>query len=113
MQHILITGITGFIGKAVLEKIIDNKNYVIHAIVRPGTNPSRYQNFGKSIQIEEIDLSDSMGLAAYLAKHEFDYIIHIGAIRGGRRFSKLHYFQSNVVSVEVMADYCTRHGARL
>lgn len=112
MAKLLITGITGFIGRNVLEAILD-KDYKITAIIRPGTDKRRYSSFLGKIEIVEIDLADTGTLRDYLKEAVFDTILHIGALRGGRKQSKQSYYRSNVSSTEQMVEYCLRTRARL
>jgi nucleoside-diphosphate-sugar epimerase len=112
LAKILITGITGFIGRTVLREII-SVDHDITALVRPGTELSRYQEFKDKISIKELNLSDTLGLRDYLAAADFDTIMHIGALRGGRKASQEEYYRSNVSSTEQMVDFCLKHDARL
>jgi len=90
MQKVLLTGITGFIGNAVLTKLLKNfsSSMEITALVRPGTDTARFDKFVGKVTIVNLDLSDIAGLKSFLSKSDFDLIIHIGALRGGRKFSK-------------------------
>ncbi len=112
MAKLLITGITGFVGAAVLRKIISDE-HEITALVRPKTEARRYQEFAGKITIQELSLSDTAGLRDYLQGSVFDTILHIGALRGGRKASREEYYRSNVSSTEQMVDYCLKHDARL
>ena len=98
-MKILITGITGFIGKNVLKELIGKKNDIT-ALVRNSTNPMRYKEFLDKITVEKIDLAEIKTLRQYLSKNSFDVIIHIGALRGGRKFSKEIYHRVNIDSTE-------------
>ncbi len=114
MQRVLITGISGFIGKSVLRSVLDlDGEYKLYGLVRPGTAESRIREFKDQIEISYIDLGDSSTLRSYLDSHEFDTIIHIGALRGGRKFSRENYYRSNVVSVEVICAYCIKNSTTL
>lgn len=112
MAKLLITGITGFVGAAVLREII-TEGHEITALVRPNTEISRYQEFSGKIAIQELSLSDTAMLRDYLIGSDFDTILHIGALRGGRKASREEYYRSNVSSTEQMVDYCLKHKARL
>lgn len=112
MAKLLITGITGFVGAAVLRQII-TEGHEITALVRPKTEAGRYQEFSGKITIQELSLSDTAGLRDYLQSSDFDTIMHIGALRGGRKASQEEYYRSNVSSTEQMVDYCLKHDARL
>ncbi len=112
MPKLLITGITGFVGGAVLRAIVDSQ-WEITALVRPGTPARRFQDYTGKIEIKELDLADTKSLRDYLQSSDFDSILHIGALRGGRKASKRQYYRSNVSSTEQMVDYCVKHDARL
>ncbi|HOV16900.1 MAG TPA: NAD(P)-dependent oxidoreductase [Candidatus Cloacimonadota bacterium] len=115
MQKVLLTGITGFIGNAVLTKLLKNfsSSMEITALVRPGTDTARFDKFVGKVTIVNLDLSDIAGLKSFLSKSDFDLIIHIGALRGGRKFSKAQFYASNVQSTEQFVDYTRLHQARL
>ena len=111
-KKILITGISGFIGRNVLRLLIQKK-HEITAIVRPNTNPVRIEEFENQIEIVEIDLTDIKKLRDYLEKNSFETIIHIGAIRGGRKFSKSDYFDANVNATEQLAINAKSNNSKL
>jgi nucleoside-diphosphate-sugar epimerase len=112
LAKLLITGITGFVGAAVLREII-TEGHEITALVRPETVASRYQEFAGKITIKELSLSDTAALRDYLQGSDFEIIMHIGALRGGRKASQEEYYRSNVSSTEQMVDYCLKTKARL
>jgi len=111
-KRILLTGITGFIGRNVAIAL-QQKGYDITALVRPGTKSRRLQPFTDAVKIISIDLCDSAGLEKYLATAQFDCIMHIGALRGGRKFSNEAYYLANVVATQILADYAYRNNCRL
>jgi len=114
LDRLLITGITGFIGRNVLKELMNTcPDYSITALVRPQTHPNRYSEFGKDLRIIEIDLADTASLKEFLFTNEFDTILHIGALRGGRKFPKETYLRSNVYSTGQMVEYCLAKEARL
>ena len=45
----------------------------------------------------------------FLNKNQFDYILHIGALRGGRNFSKNDFYKVNVNATEQLAVYALTH----
>ena len=126
-------------GRNVLRELVKHHpDYYITALVRPGTAPARYAEFAGSlslaatdalennkpapqfghgitapVRIVEIDLADLTGLKDFLFINDFDTILHIGALRGGRRFSKSCYSRSNIQSTEQMVEYCLAKKARL
>ncbi len=111
---ILITGITGLIGGSVLRAILSKENdYEITALVRPGTSKRRYAIFEDKLEIVELDLADLKGLNAWLKDRNFDFVIHIGALRGGRKFPKSIYLKANIQSTQIFTEYCLKTGGRL
>ena len=114
MKKLLITGITGLIGKAVLRKLLAGDfGYQVTALLRPNTALSRFQEFANQIEIVPLDLTDTPGIQDYLQTAEFDVILHIGALRGGRKFSHEDYYKANVRSTEQFVEYCLPRGCSL
>ncbi len=110
-KNILITGISGFIGKHVTRELL-SKKYDLTAIIRPETKPERISEFKNQVNFVEIDLTDIDGLRSYLEEHSFEAIIHIGAIRGGRKFSKNEYFDANVNATEQLIINAQNNNSR-
>ena len=99
-EKILITGISGFIGRNVARHIIQKRGLHIFGLIRPGTDSTRIEEFDDHIQFFEVDLTDIKELRNFLDHNSFDQIIHIGALRGGRKFSKQAYFDANVNAIK-------------
>lgn len=114
MPKILITGITGLVGGSVLKALIAKPIvYPITALVRPGTNPQRFAAFAERVRIVELDLADIPALKEFLFTNDFDLILHIGALRGGRNFSRQQFLLTNLASTEQMVEYAIAKDARL
>lgn len=114
MKKLLITGVTGLIGSSVLREILKrNLDFIVHALVRPDTDSQRFQEFSASVKLTGIDLSDLEQVRSYLLDFQPDVVLHIGALRGGRKFSKEIYYRTNVLSTQVMIQYCLDQGAEL
>ncbi len=114
MNRVLITGITGLIGRSVAEKLIKYDNFTsLTALVRPGTNLQRFKQFDNKLNIEFIDLGDIVKLKSFLEINDFDIILHIGALRGGRKASRQVYNQVNIQSTEQFIEYALKKKARL
>ncbi len=114
MPRILITGSTGFIGRNVLQELLNaHPTWDFCALVRPKTNPGRLEGLKNALRIVEIDLADIPALKEFLFTNEFDTILHIGALRGGRQFPKSEYLKSNDHSTEQMVEYCMAKNCRL
>jgi len=101
-KSVLITGVTGFIGRKVVESIASD--YDLTAIVRPGTLESRLSPTLQDANIVYIDLASTNELVAFLKWHSFDYIVHIGALRGGRKGDKQTFINTNLKATEVLVN---------
>jgi len=114
IRSLLITGITGLIGRSVLSAILKlEDSFRITALVRPGTSVDRFTQFVGSAEIVELDLADINGLRKFLDASSFDVVLHIGALRGGRSFSKDTFLRANLLSTQQITEYCLRQGATL
>ncbi len=111
LPSVLMTGITGFIGMHTARRIV--KKYNITALVRPGTRKSRYVEFESDVRIVELNLSDKVELQNYLEKRKFDYILHIGALRGGRAFNVNEFLKTNVIATEVLLNNALKNKSKL
>ncbi len=103
MKKVLITGVTGFVGKHTARALLKTGLYNVTAIVRPNTAPERLKEFTGKIKIIEIDLCDLDGLQNYLETENFYAILHIGALLRQRKFSEKEYFLANVEATEILA----------
>jgi nucleoside-diphosphate-sugar epimerase len=109
-EKILITGSSGFIGRNVLRQLLQKK-YEITALIRPRTTIARIAEFTADVKFVEIDLADIAKLKAFLDTNSFDTIIHIGALRGGRKCSKVNYFNTNVNATEQLVLNAQQHNS--
>ena len=98
-SKILITGISGFIGRNVLRQLLQSYDSIT-AIIRPGTKHQRIEEFIDKVDFAEIDLTDISTLKEYLDENSYEIIIHIGAVRGGRKLSNSDYFDANINATE-------------
>lgn len=110
-NKILLTGATGLIGSHVI-KLLSQTNLDITTIIRPNTEKSRYCDFEKSAKIIEIDLTEINILKEFLDSNRFDSIIHIGALRGGRKASRKKYYVANVDSSEQLMLSAIKNGSK-
>ena len=114
MPRLLITGITGLIGKSVLNAILaEHLDYQISAFIRPDTVPERYAAFRTQLEIVKLDLADTTAVKQYLADNVFDVVLHIGALRGGRKFSRDEFISSNLTSTQLLVEHCLLHQSKL
>ncbi|MDP8203193.1 MAG: NAD(P)-dependent oxidoreductase [Candidatus Tenebribacter mawsonii] len=98
-SKILITGVSGFIGRNILRQLVQKYDNIT-ALIRPGTKQLRIEEFIDKVNFKEIDLTNISVLKEYLDENAFEIIVHIGAVRGGRKSSKSDYFAANVNATE-------------
>jgi len=111
---ILITGGTGLIGGKVLTRLLEKgTNYQITALIRPETKAQRINRIKEQVEIIPIDLTDVHGIRRYLDSNTFDLIVHIGALRGGRKFDRTAFYKANVLSTEQFIESAIIHQSRL
>jgi len=108
-KRILLTGITGLIGKSVLTRLLElYPQSDISAFIRPTSSNSKLRSIPPVVQRVLIDLADIDGLKRYLETASFDVIIHLGALRGGRKASRATYYRTNVMATEQLIDFAYR-----
>ncbi len=113
MPRLLITGVTGLIGRATLDATLAAKtDYHVTALIRPETTPERYNAFRTELEIVKLDLTDTPKLTAWLKNNAFDAVMHIGALRGGRKFSRQDFLRANFLSTQQLAEHCLEHNAK-
>lgn len=102
-KRILITGVTGFIGKKILEHFL-KKNYLINVIVRKGSlNKIIFKN---KIKIIVGDIRDYK--AVEKASENVEGVIHLAALKADEKDS----FDVNVKGAENLVKACFRNGAK-
>lgn len=111
MKKILLTGISGFIGRHVARHLLQ-AGYELTGLIRPGTDPERVREFEGNVSLQEIDLADSVSLQTYLAKQKFDATLHIGALRGGRKFTNRQYSMVNIEATEALCKNAHENKSR-
>ena len=74
-MKILVTGATGFIGQNLVKVLLD-KNYEVHCIVRVDSNTS---NISQNITIFKYDQNID-GLIEYFNEQKFDGLIHLASL---------------------------------
>jgi dihydroflavonol-4-reductase len=111
-MHILITGITGFIGGYVCQRVIDEGEHMVVGLVRPHSAKARYAKFADAVKVVGIALTDQPGLDELFAHYQFDWVFHIAAVRGGGRNSKDEFDRSNIHAPVVLANAALKYGAK-
>ncbi len=73
MKKILITGASGLLGKAIIEKMLESSDYQIYAAT---TNKKKLEQFER-IEIIETDLLVSENCKLIFEKYKPEYMIHL------------------------------------
>jgi GDP-4-dehydro-6-deoxy-D-mannose reductase len=79
MKKILITGITGFVGKHLASHLLSQKLYEISGIYRSETSISTLDELKDQIQLTQVDLNDADAIDALVQSSKPDVIYHIAA----------------------------------
>jgi len=110
----LLTGTAGFIGRHLARKLRQN-GLQLTGIIRPNSKRSHINGFpsrGDSTFLE-VDLSDLTAIRRQLENHTWDFIFHIGAVRGGRDVSRKEYFRVNVEATEEIGKFARETETKL
>lgn len=111
-MNILITGVTGFIGGHLCQRLIDERQDMIVACVRPQTKIARYERFRSAAQIVEMDLSDAAAVNRLFAAHHFDCVLYLAAVRGGGAASNAEFERSNILAPVTLAHAAMQQNSR-
>ncbi|MEX2194627.1 MAG: NAD(P)-dependent oxidoreductase [Thermoleophilaceae bacterium] len=102
-MRVLVTGASGFLGRAVCAELIGRGNEVAALVRRPGSEPDRTRAVAG-------DLTDAEALAAALAAAEPDCVVHLAAEiatqRDARRIEEV-----NVEGTRRLLDACRAAGS--
>jgi len=111
MKNIVITGGLGFIGGALMMKLIKH-DYKIYLIVRPNKDiPIEYKK--ENIHPIYVDLQNSKKLYEKLKDKEWDTIFHLGALRGGKKYDRRTFYKVNVKATETLAKLSIKKNAKM
>ena len=119
MRKILITGVAGFIGAALAEKILNNKMFNVLGVDNMNSyydvdlkrerlsSLRKYNNF----LFLEGDISDSEFINAVFQNNDFNVVVNLAA-QAGVRYSIDHpeeYIKSNIVGFFNILEACRHH----
>jgi UDP-glucuronate 4-epimerase len=118
-QPILVTGVAGFIGFHVAQRLLAQGRAVVgidnlNAYYDPKLKHARLAELGKlkGFCFVKLDLADRTGMAALFAEHRFPYVVHLGAQAGVRHsLTDPHaYIDSNIVGFTNVLEGCRHNG---
>jgi nucleoside-diphosphate-sugar epimerase len=111
-EYTLVTGVTGFIGSHVVERLLSEDRYTVIAVVRDLKhlkNANRLKERGviffKGIFYDENVLEEIFG------KYAVRNVVHIAALRGAGHGAKKDYYEVNVHGTEVLLEHSLKHHA--
>jgi UDP-glucuronate 4-epimerase len=123
VRPILITGVAGFIGAAVTEKLlhrgatvlgIDNLNSYYTPVLKLARLERLHQKpeAAHHFQFQPIDVDDAVAMAALFASHRPRAVVHLAAQAGVRHSleNPAAYIQSNLVGFGHILEGCRHHG---
>jgi UDP-glucuronate 4-epimerase len=123
VRPILITGVAGFIGAAVTEKLlhrgatvlgIDNLNSYYTPVLKLARLERLHQKpeAAHHFQFQPIDVDDAFAMAALFASHRPRAVVHLAAQAGVRHSleNPAAYIQSNLVGFGHILEGCRHHG---
>ncbi len=93
MKKILITGGSGFIGSAMCEKLLKNKDYQIVVVDNLTTGNIAKLPAGDDYKFIKCDVNEYRDISEIMLSFKFDYVFHYAAVVGVQRT------QDNPVSV--------------
>ncbi|MFU8812473.1 MAG: UDP-glucose 4-epimerase GalE [Balneolaceae bacterium] len=118
MNHILVTGGTGFIGShTVLELLNDGYDVTVFDNLRNSHTESlkRVEKLtGKSVSFHQIDLLDPDAMDALFRANSFDAVIHFAGLKavGESVEQPLLYYQNNIAGTVNLCEVMARHSVR-
>ncbi|HSX09097.1 MAG TPA: GDP-mannose 4,6-dehydratase [Candidatus Saccharimonadales bacterium] len=79
MKKILITGITGFVGKHLTEHLLEQQSFEIYGTYRTEANLGNLGDLADKLHLAQIDLHDADKVEELIVSIQPDYIFHLAA----------------------------------
>ncbi len=105
-KTVVVTGASGFVGRAVCKELLDN-DYIVRALIRDRKKSSLVPD-GAAIYLGDIKKPDSL-------KHSFfgaDYLIHIAAIFRQAGLPDKEYWDTNTEGVRNVLEVAVKAGIK-
>jgi UDP-glucuronate 4-epimerase len=116
-MRVLVTGIAGFIGSHLAERLIARGDHVVGLdnfdpfYARP-IKEDNLAGIHAHAQVHEGDLLDAALVDRLLRDGKYDVIVHLAALAGVRPSiaQPARYQRVNVEGTAILADLCAKHG---
>ncbi len=112
-QPIVVTGVAGFIGRAVAERLLDRGEAVIgvdnfNAYYDPALKEARAATLGAraGFQLERLDIADAEAFAAVVRASGARRVVHLAAQAGVRYDNAMAYGRSNLIGHLAVLEAC-------
>jgi len=79
MKKVLITGITGFVGKHLADHLLSQKKYEIIGTYRSDSGLETLGKLKDQLQLKQVDLNDPQAVESFILSEKPDYIYHLAA----------------------------------
>jgi dihydroflavonol-4-reductase len=106
-MKVFVTGGTGFVGSAVIRKILAS-GHTVHALVRPGANTRMLE--GLSVERFSGDLSDEAVL--YQGMEGCNWVFHVAALYAYWGYTWDDFYQSNVEGTRRVLEAAVKSGVQ-
>ena len=111
-MNVLITGVTGFIGGHLCQRLLTAPQHAVTALVRPQTQKERYARFEPAVRIVAAELTDAASMQQLFARQQFDWVFHLAAIRGGGAAAPAEFERVNITAPLILAKAALAAGAK-
>lgn len=110
---VLLTGVTGFIGSHVAERLLQDDLFRVIAIVRKANNEAKIESLKqKGAFITTGIFYDENLLKRIFSDYLITHVVHLAAIRGEGKGRKQDYYKVNVHGTEILLEASLRNHIR-
>lgn len=111
MKRILITGITGFVGKHLATHLLSKNSYDVIGTYRSESNLETLEDLKDKIQLKKIDLNDTQAVESLVVSVKPDAIFHLAAQASqAKSFSiPVETLTNNIVAEFSLLDTLRKH----